>query len=828
MSEASEANSATSSRTPAKATRPTLEGLLANHGRELPSSLVPTLRLAVTAHAQRLRDNVADREALNRSTALWALLVMNPDVELLTAEGHLNADDLQKTLGITVVPGEEEGDLPSPITLDDTLARALQDHLSTISSNDLNPLEVTAAILLSCARAGGLLPQRLEAMKVELGTATDALARKRSGRPAGLSMSVREARRTLGPDAQVSAAEVAGALIRLQPPKEMEHVRLDLSGGGKDAIDAWLTRVCDLYDAGEVLHSERGIIDKELVLRGLIQLEPTLAEQVNKSVEASRWIEKIRPSPVIERRTEPSVDVPAQTDLLGRETLAKTLLRQLELIGQRGESSMLVHLDGPWGSGKSSLFVFLEHAIAKAEKDSAAAGSGGDTTIEGGDRYLVVPVNAWREQRVGAQWWTLYRALREAHLGAAKAWHRRLASRLGHLWDVIAVRRDKLWPVLLSLLVLMLGSVLVVRFGLDTGLNLATGLSIVVVVTTGLSAAYRFLVPVSPKSAKAMVENSTNPMAEVRDLFARSVQRASPRRVIFLIDDLDRCEPAYVIQFLEVLQTLVRDAPLDVTRHRSRTDDAKSLGPYAVVAADGRWLRASYEKAYGDLVRDDVPGKPLGYRFLEKIFQMHIRLPTVEAATKQRYYESLLFPTRRTATGTTAQDDALARTVTAKIASVRTTEDLSRVGEWISRVADPAKRQSLRSDALEHAVNPAVVERQQHELAPFADLLDSNPRTIRLFVNAVSMEAYLRFLEGASFELAGLALWAVLEARWPALADHLRENPDHVETEGLNLEGNDDMPADLLKLLTGPDVAAVLRNPRWQEFTSDRVRASTG
>jgi hypothetical protein len=32
-----------------------------------------------------------------------------------------------------------------------------------------------------------------------------------------------------------------------------------------------------------------------------------------------------------------------------------------------------------------------------------------------------------------------------------------------------------------------------------------------------------------------------------------------------------------------------------------------------------------------------------------------------------------------------------------------------------------------------------------HELTPFVALLDANPRTIRLFVNAASIQTYLRF-----------------------------------------------------------------------------------
>jgi KAP family P-loop domain len=296
---------------------------------------------------------------------------------------------------------------------------------------------------------------------------------------------------------------------------------------------------------------------------------------------------------------------------------------------------------------------------------------------------------------------------------------------------------------------------------------------------------------------------------------------------VFLIDDLDRCEPDYVIRFLEVVQTLVRDAPCDDPPGRGR---GGSKGPLAIVAADGLWLRSSYENAFGTLMHDDVPGKPVGYRFLEKIFQMHVRLPGVEPATKQRYFESLLFPSGGSTAPTetpTAEDEKLTREVSTEIRSVRTTGDLSALNASISRITDAPTRHHLRSTALQHAVTEEVVHRQIHELSSFADLLDANPRTIRLFVNAVSMQAYLRFLEGATFELSLLALWAVLEQRWPALADHLRAHPEHVTVRAGDVPP-DDLPKELFDLLTGREVDRVLRSQRWRPFTPERVLACTG
>jgi len=62
-----------------------------------------------------------------------------------------------------------------------------------------------------------------------------------------------------------------------------------------------------------------------------------------------------------------------------------------------------------------------------------------------------------------------------------------------------------------------------------------------------------------------------------------------------------------------------------------------------LVAADGAWLRTSYEGAYKDF-RDAIgqPGRPLGYLFLDKIFQLSLTLPTASKAAQQTLLDKLL------------------------------------------------------------------------------------------------------------------------------------------------------------------------------------------
>ncbi|MDQ3670189.1 MAG: KAP family NTPase [Actinomycetota bacterium] len=64
----------------------------------------------------------------------------------------------------------------------------------------------------------------------------------------------------------------------------------------------------------------------------------------------------------------------------------------------------MLHLEGPWGLGKSTLLRFLS-ADLKARDPS----------------WLVVNFNAWRHQRAGAPWWLLMAALEREALSGRRA-----------------------------------------------------------------------------------------------------------------------------------------------------------------------------------------------------------------------------------------------------------------------------------------------------------------------------------------------------------------------------------------------------------------------
>jgi hypothetical protein len=159
--------------------------------------------------------------------------------------------------------------------------------------------------------------------------------------------------------------------------------------------------------------------------------------------------------------------------------------------------------------------------------------------------------------------------------------------------------------------VVVLGLFLVLRPGrLDltsvgsTVQTVAAGLTAAGTLWAGAVATARFMLWQSTRSARFFEHNTDNPVEQVAIHFGWLIQRLS-RPLLVVIDDLDRCRPGQVVELLESVQTLLRDAP--------PPDPGRPLKPVAVVvAADSAWLHQAFEREYEGLgVAVAEPGKPL-------------------------------------------------------------------------------------------------------------------------------------------------------------------------------------------------------------------------
>ena len=289
----------------------------------------------------------------------------------------------------------------------------------------------------------------------------------------------------------------------------------------------------------------------------------------------------------------------------------------------------------------------------------------------------------------------------------------------------------------------------------------------------GVWVAWNWFVHGAPDQAKQNARITRDPLEREVNLFNSIVKKIGAPVCIF-IDDLDRCDTDFVIDLLEGIQSAFRHK--DVVY---------------VVAADKSWIRSAFETKYksfdGEVSR---PGQPLGYLFLEKIFQMSVPVPGISQEVKQGFVNHKTNGAAEVALasepGRENEDNeekergsaTFERELAMAQASPRgVTGDRAR--EIIEFAKTPEQRQELIRVFGESA---EAQERQQSLLADYVEYLPDNPRLMVRMVNTFSMRNIVGFIEGAKLlSDRVVARWVVLEQRYPALADLLVEHPEWVD-----------------------------------------------
>jgi KAP family P-loop domain len=609
---------------------------------------------------------------------------------------------------------------------------------------------------------------------------------------------------------EVSASLIAARLLRLH--KEYAEGRAgrinlteDPSTTMRKSIAEWLTLIRSLYDASKVseLHGR-------LIILGLSILDWELAKELSVNNFLSILQKEIRSS--FDSLLTPSghemwrsmldhlehqgqidtvpthLDTPAQVDELGRRSFAKVLALRIRAIRDKeaeahNNGSLILHIHGPWGSGKTSLLNFLGNELKQ-----------GDTTSP----WVVVNFNAWMHQRLGSPWWWL---MNEVFRQGTR-----------QLWKINRWRSIKLWvreylwrfmragwpPYLLALLGLALVFWLISLNGffglLDLGLDkTATGSSkvqlkqigdaaesisaiIALIITVwgivfGLS---RSLMMGSVRGASNFIESIRDPMKTFTDHFNDLVCKIGKPVAIF-IDDMDRCQGSYIVELLEGIQTLFIRAPVTY-----------------VVAADRHWISASYDQAYDAFARtvEDV-GRPLGYLFLEKAFQLSTSVPALSPISQAAYWQRLLQINQ--AEHQEKLDIARAN-AKKKLQTLQTDDSIL---EELKHISDPIEEQAFREEAVKRLAAPDVQVRTEHGLKAFAHLLEPNPRAMKRLINSYGLQRAIATLVKVDIGMKQLALWTILLLRWPVLAEYLEDHPEIVEHFSEKLPAGEKLPVSI-------------------------------
>ncbi|HEV7762338.1 MAG TPA: P-loop NTPase fold protein [Acidimicrobiales bacterium] len=539
----------------------------------------------------------------------------------------------------------------------------------------------------------------------------------------------------------------------------------------------WVLAVADLIDPSvlaAIASPEERVLHGQLLLYGLARLDARLHEVLSDAGALDELRRSITPDPdtLLGAGPDPHrpparsqnarlvADTPATEDLLDRESFANSLAVLID--GQRNDSGtdasgpILVHLYGAWGSGKTTLFGLLRRALE----------SPGEGLPLDDDGWLCVTFNAWGHQRTAPPWWWLMdRVYREARTHRRDGelvplpWLRRL--RIWAWWWGLAIAT--LVAVAALLVVALVSGIALIDRMADAkdavnaviGLFVAAGSAIALARTTKSS-----VLVGSPRAATALLRSGGDPYRRITGRYAKLVDKID-RNVLVFIDDLDRCQPAYVVELLEGIQTIFKDAPVTY-----------------LVAADREWVSESFQQVYADLGPVmDRPGRPLGYLFLEKTFAVSAPLPRPSPEAQQRYWRSVLTGGGPEMAAITTDDRRAAEAELAQASP----EDAARRAADLSSTDLSGGARALREKAAIKLAEAVVSGEQDHVLVPYLPLLEPNPRALKRLRNAYAIAAMGRF---ASLDIAttdedvdALVRWTILTLRWPRLARRLTDQP---------------------------------------------------
>ncbi|MEV8372890.1 P-loop NTPase fold protein [Kribbella sp. NPDC056861] len=584
---------------------------------------------------------------------------------------------------------------------------------------------------------------------------------------------------------------------------------------------------------------------------GSISLGAPSATAPDSAAATAQSVQPASPQTTTRRRREELVpthtDGPASVDELGRQGFARVLARRIrdarkeeqrnserarDLRSRRG-GSFIVHLHAPWGAGKTSVLNFLAAELRKPD----------ETTKD--KRSVVVEFNAWRHQRIEPPWWWLMTALYSGAVRDLDTFDRRrgLLLRLREwLW-----RSKGGWPGYLALLLVAAAVTAAWRagwFGAAGNEDLLSPDSLKGVLVTAaaiitpaltiwglLHAMGRWVFTTSARGARRFLANTSDPMRLVQEHLADLTDWIH-HDVVVMIDDLDRCKGPYVVELLEGIQTLFRDVPVTY-----------------VIAADRDWLADSYAAEYSGFVSGaGEVGRPIGYLFLEKTFQISTGLPQA-GKRLDTFWGRIL----RSPSVPDEQELAEARTTARReLGGKQSREARAEVRANPGRT--PADEQARLETLAVEMVSERAQRQNTHTLEPFRALLgrDPNPRAMKRLVNAYGIARGIETLQGVNLEDNHVreqetALWTILTLRWPKLAGHLARYPEHLKyavpaasastpssprstpaaPASTPTELPSSIPADLRPLFADPELHAVVQGEGVAAALTPEILAAT-
>ncbi|WP_183561702.1 KAP family P-loop NTPase fold protein [Mucilaginibacter sp. SP1R1] len=573
-----------------------------------------------------------------------------------------------------------------------------------------------------------------------------------------LSTSVKGALKRAEADGDITAIRIAAEILRyhiayaagkakqvLQALNNVLKAGKD-TGAGKLTSRQWLAAVEQLFNHGQVkrMHGRLFIVslamldadlrDQLLPDQVLHDLIGELEEDINGQLSASGkpLFDSMLDIYEDNDQLENTDDNPVKNkigDLLDRSSFAEFVVRLINNT-PLGNGSFSIHLHAPWGAGKTSFMNFMKESLRNTPK------------VNDSPAWYIADFNAWQNQSLPYPWWTFMNNLYD-QVKADLAWGFRLRI---WFWRMKTKFLHQFVALLACCAALyFLGTTQSGDFAkvLDSTSKIMGALVGIWGIIFSLS---QVLTAGSQKAAQYYLESRDNPMGEYHKNFIRIVKAMRSSKLVVFVDDLDRCKSAYVVEFLESLQTLFKEENV-----------------LFIIAADMGWLHACYEVEY-DKIKSfvNVQGKTIGPLFIEKMFQLSVALPGVPESIKEKCWNAML-----------GQEAAV------------TAPDVKEPAETKATGQTFAENHEQRLQTLKSLSTKKTMKQTEHFLVPYSQFLDLNPRNMKRLLNNYLINKASSLISHIDIDKHQLILWTIIQIQWPVLSGYLIRHPDKILDNGV-------------------------------------------
>lgn len=367
--------------------------------------------LAMAVQQQRHANGVSDTTLITRSTGLWTLMTMDPDIRAVVERGGVKLPDLSRALSLQTAPVPMIG----RAELHDGFERAMRNYLADRPVQPPIDLVDICAALMRDGRdqPGGLLPERLNDLdfatvlpvvdRFPPGSGEEAVGAKKAPLSETMQWVAEQlAASASSADSKTTSFAIAGLIAGRHPEYAGDRLRTVSIDVPPTAVHLpwtmWEDDVAGLYDADVLARSAHEVLDGRLFMIGLALVDQDLrAALVDKGIWMPLLLE-------VDEKAAPagsalwSVLQQIQFEYGYRSDQATGV----DTLGIQGEVNavcavitdravrppLAVGLFGKWGTGKSFFMEKMREQIERLTGPSADGGTKPLTVIQ-------IRFNAW-------------------------------------------------------------------------------------------------------------------------------------------------------------------------------------------------------------------------------------------------------------------------------------------------------------------------------------------------------------------------------------------------------------------------------------------------